>query len=200
MPTDPKSPKATGDTSSTPPEGTTVLGEPPADGVPSLADAGTEVPAETGTASGGTEPTETEKAELAEKAEEANLTPKERAEKRREERREQQERAGQDAGEDPLPLSKSGNRGAPVDVEIGDETVSLSAEEKAVLRTLPTTSTAVDGQGVTRIVTPDLNEQGWRPAPVEPDPAEVARLEKMTAAIAAQDAQRLQALGLGSSS
>lgn len=166
-------------------------------GTPPVDEAGQSVGAVTGTADEQSPPSEAEVKANEEALARANETPEERQQRLDTERADQQKAAGQDPGADPLPLGKSGNAGAPLDVEVAGSSVQLTPEEAAVVRTLPTAATAVDSQGITRVVVPDMNASGWRPAPVEPDPVEVARLEKMTAVLEAQTAERATALGLG---
>ena len=59
---------------------------------------------------------------------------------------------------------------------------------------MPVPATAEDGQGVERIVVPDLNADGWTPAPLEPDKDEVARLKKIEKALEQKKTDRLEAL------
>lgn len=151
----------------------------------------------TGTADEQSPPSEAEIAANEEKLRLANETPDERRQRLETERHDQQVAAGQDPNDAPLSLTKSGNADVPLDVEVGGETTQLTAEEAAMVRTLPVAATAVDSQGITRVVVPDMNASGWTPAPVEPDPVEVARLERVSAVLEAQTAERAKALGLG---
>lgn len=56
----------------------------------------------------------------------------------------------------------------------------------------PLVPTAIDAYGVERIVGPTVNDN-WKPAQVEPDPVEVARLEGVAAQHAAWRDERLNA-------
>lgn len=56
----------------------------------------------------------------------------------------------------------------------------------------PLVPTSIDAQGVERIVGPTVNDN-WKPAQVEPDPVEVARLEGVAAQHAAWRDERLNA-------
>lgn len=134
------------------------------------------------------EPSDEEKAEH-EAAETELKSPEELREDRERERAEQQERAGQDPDDDPLPLSESGNLGAPVVTE----TATLTVTEQAQINALPSAGTVEDAAGVERLVVTNI-DQGWKPARVDPDPKEVARLERINAALEEKKQERLDAL------
>lgn len=153
------------------------------------------VEAETGTSE--IEPPPAEKERLAEQVERANESGDEKREREDSERAEQQEAAGKDVDEDPVPLSESGTYQQPVVERIADQDVELTTDELTHLRTLPTSALSKDANGIQRIVTPNIND-GWTPNPIEPDPTEVARLTKMSAAIEATDAERRKAVGIES--
>lgn len=95
----------------------------------------------------------------------------------------------------PAPESSYDFGGTAADDELFVETSSeLTNDEITQLNTLPTPGTVEDPAGVERIVVPDLGASGWQPAQVEPDPDEVARLERMQAALAAKKQERLESL------
>lgn len=84
--------------------------------------------------------------------------------------------------------------GATDDELVVEDTPELTSAEITQLNTLPTPGTVEDPAGVERIVVPDLGASGWQPAQVEPDPDEVARIERMQAALAAKKQERLESL------
>lgn len=149
---------------------------------------------EAGTGTSEAEVSDAEQAQLEERAEEANQSPSEAHEAKQEQVGDQNEAAGYDRDADPVPLSESGNRDAPVttsEFTEGDKELELTVDEVIVLKTLPQAELSEDARGVTRIVTPDLNQSGWSPAPLEPDPVQVAEVERRQALLAARDEARL---------
>lgn len=124
----------------------------------------------------------------------ANEDAQQRAKRLQQEREEQQRAAGQKPDDDPKPLSKTDNVGGKREVEIAGEKLQLSGDEETHLRTLPSIGTVEDPAGIERVVVPDLNASGWKPAPVEPDPVEVARLENLQKALDAKKTERLEQL------
>lgn len=149
---------------------------------------------EAGTGTSEAEVSEQEQAQLEERAEEANQSPSEAHEAKQDAVADQNEAAGYDRDADPVSLSESGNRDAPVttsEFTEGDKELELTVDEVIVLKTLPQAELSEDARGVTRIVTPDLNQSGWSPAPLEPDPVQVAELERRQALLAARDEARL---------
>jgi hypothetical protein len=164
------------------------------DETPDLEKAGTDVPPETGTDPQTPAP-DAERERLAEQAKEASQSPRERAEARREERREQREKAGVDPdGSSEDQPHRADVQANPGTVEVGGQQVDLTHDQTVALRSLPTAATATDSAGTERIVVPDLNADGWTPNEVEPDPREVARIEKMQAALEAKKNERLEAM------
>lgn len=65
----------------------------------------------------------------------------------------------------------------------------LERQEQTILATVPTPATATDARGIERIVEP--SPSAWKPAPVEPDPAEVERLARIGGALDEKKEKRL---------
>jgi hypothetical protein len=78
--------------------------------------------------------------------------------------------------------------------DIGGKDYDLTESEQTQLRTSPSIATVEDPAGIERIVVPDLNQSGWTPGRVEPDPVEVERLERVQKGLEAKKAERLDAL------
>lgn len=122
----------------------------------------------------------------------ANESNDERSKRLEKERAQQQKAAGQDPKDDPKPLSQTDNAGGLVKTTIGGKEMELTESEATQLRATPVRGTAVDGMGTERVVLPATDP--WEPAQVEPDPVEVARLERVSKALEAKQAERLAAL------
>lgn len=81
---------------------------------------------------------------------------------------------------------------------MSNESDALARQEATILATVPTPATAVDNRGVERIIEPYTD--GWKPAPVGPDPDEVARLKRIGGSLEDQKKtrQELFKTGIGS--
>src|SRR4051794_25175502 len=108
--------------------------------------------------------------------------------------RAQQERAGKSPDEAPQPLAGSGNEGKRPATTIGGEEYELPHDTDVALKSLAGRTVSTDSQGVDRVVSQHVPD--WRPAPIEPDPDEVARLEAATEALEAHREERRELLGL----
>lgn len=109
-------------------------------------------------------------------------------------RADQQKAAGKDPDEAPQPLAGSGNEGLLPPTEINGEEFDLPLDTSVALRSLAGRTISTDSQGVDRVVSNHVPD--WEPAPIEPDPAEVARLETTLAALEAHREERAALLGL----
>lgn len=127
------------------------------------------------------------------KEKQAKETPAQRAKRLDKEQAEQQKAAGEDPDDDPKPLSQTDNADGLIKTQVGDKEFDLTEAERTQLNALPSRGTAVDGQGTERVILPTVDS--WSPAQVEPDPLEVARLERVSEALEAKQNERLAALG-----
>src|SRR3954447_5200116 len=97
--------------------------------------------------------------------------------------------------EQSVSLAESGNVDKLGTTTIGDqEFEDLPLDTSLALRSQAQTVVSTDSQGIDRIVTKSLND--WEPAPVEPDPDEVARLEQAQEVLAAHREEHRNRLGL----
>lgn len=119
--------------------------------------------------------------------------PAERQRQLDEERRAQQRAAGKDEDAEPQPLAGSGNEGVRPTHTIGDQEFDLPLDTSVALKSQAKQSTAVGSDGVPRVIERYVDD--WTPAPVEPDPAEVARLEKAQEVLDAHRAEHERLLG-----
>lgn len=111
----------------------------------------------------------------------------------------QNEGRGDRRGEStPVPLAKSENLGKPGTTVVGDQEYELPSDTSVALKSLASQATSVDGAGVERVINRYVD--GWEPAPLEPNPDEVKRLEKAREAFEAHRTERQNLLGLGSQS
>lgn len=81
---------------------------------------------------------------------------------------------------------------------MSNESDALARQEATILRTVPTPATAVDNRGVERIIEPYTD--GWKPAPVKPDPDEVARLERIGGVLEEKAEERAELFRTGTGS
>lgn len=103
-----------------------------------------------------------------------------------------------DKTDEAVPLSQSENLGTPGTTTVGDKEFDLPLDTSVALKSLASQATSVDSQGVERVINRYVD--GWEPAPLEPDPAEVARLEQAREAFDAHREARQNLLGLGGQS
>lgn len=93
----------------------------------------------------------------------------------------------------PTAAADSEGPSATSEHKIGDKSFDLTPDQIIHVNTIPSAGTVEDPAGIERIVVPNI-ESGWRPAPVEPNEDEVARLEVLRGALEAKKAERLDAL------